>query len=235
MFNLENCKYDFASDAINIFVMVYDYSSSMQNDKEAMLKANMAFYEDFSTFEERGSIAIAKARFDSGFAMTSFKSVKEFDTNYSPYGNTKLFLGIVRAKENTVAYYEEIVKRLNIRPRITFIVFSDGEDNESGSFYNSAKEAITELNSMDVTTVFVAFNEAVNSGIGEALGFSCTKDINSSSELITCMGKELSKSCKEQSKSAFSLKSEFFSKADKNSEEDDKNNRAILDDDFFDI
>ena len=114
-------------------------------------------------------------------------------------------------------------------------MFSDGDDNESKGYYQQAKNTVTELNSLDATTVLVAFGEAIESGIGDDLKFSCTKDINSVEELVQCMGTELSKSCKEQSKSAYSLKSEFFSKADKNSEEDDTQNQAIIDDDFFDI
>lgn len=234
-FSLESCKYDFSSDSINIFVNIYDISSSMEGDSFAMRKANKAFKDDFSKFEERGSIAIAKGVFSDDFSMSSFDSVSNFNTGYETYGWTALYYAIVRSAKNTIAYYDEIVKRLNIRPRITYLVFSDGCDNRSSSFYEQAKKAVKELNSIDATTVFVAFREAISDKIGEDLGFSCTKDIHSVKELISCMGSELSKSCKEQSKSAYSLKSEFFSKADKNSEEDEMQNQAIIDDDFFNI
>lgn len=234
-FNLGECKYDFASDTIDIIALVYDYSGSMDSYQSSMKKANKAFYNSFSKFEEKGSVAIAKARFASFFDMTTFDSIDKFDTTYSSGGGTRLYYAIVEAGEKVIAYYNEIVKRLNVRPKITFLVFSDGDDNESKGYYAQAKNMVTELNSLDATTVFVAFGEAIESGIGDDLKFSCTKDINSVEELVQCMGTELSKSCKEQSKSAYSLKSEFFSKADKNSEEDDTQNQAIIDDDFFDI
>lgn len=234
-FSLDRCKYDFSSDSINIFVNIYDISTSMEGDASAMRKANKAFKDDFSKFEERGSIAIAKGIFSDTFAMSPFDSVGNFNIGYEADGWTALFYAIVKSAENTIAYYDEIVKRLNIRPRITYLVFSDGCDNRSRSFYEQAKEAIKQLNSIDATTVFVAFREAIEDKMGEELGFSCTKDIHSVKELISCMGSELSKSCKEQSKSAYSLKSEFFSKADQNSEEDEAQNQAIIDDDFFNI
>lgn len=235
-FNLGSCKYDFASDTINIFVNVYDASTSMDEDINAMREANRAFYEDFSKFEERGSIAIAKAEFSGGFDMTSFRPVKEFDTSYNTYGSTALYNAIVRSTKNTIAYYNEIVKRLNVRPRITYLVFSDGDDNCGDDVtYNAAKQALKELNSMDATTVFVAFRDAISSGVGENLGFTCTRDITSAQELVACMGGELSKSCKEQSRSAYSLKSEFFSKAEKNTAEDEVEAQPLLDDDFFTV
>lgn len=232
---LANCKYDFSSDNINIIVLLYDYSGSMEEYATAMRKANKAFYDDFSRFEEKGSIAIAKGRFATSFDMTPFDSVKHFNTEYSANGGTRLYYGIVEAVKRTVLYYNEIVKRLNVQPRITFLVFTDGEDTEGLEHYSDAKNLIKQLNSMDATTVFVAFGEAIQNGDGERLGFSCTKDIHTVKELVSCMGVELSKSCKEQSRSAYSLKSEFFSKADTNSEEDDTDSQAIMDDDFFNI
>lgn len=234
-FNLETCKYDFSSDTINIIILLYDISGSMESDVSAMRKANKAFYEDFSRFEERGSIAIAKGVFANNFGMTSFDEVKEFNTSYEVGGGTALYYAIVQSIDNTVKYYDEIVKRLNVRPRITFLVFTDGDDNQSQNHRYNARDAIKELNSLDATTVLVAFRDATRSGIGDDLGFSCVKNIHTVQELVSCLGNELSKSCKEQSKSAYSLKSEFFSKADQNAEEDDTQNRAIMDDDFFNI
>lgn len=235
-FSMNSSKYDFTSDNINIIVLVYDYSGSMRGDINAIQKANQAFRQDFSKFEDKGSIAISKARFANSFAMSSFLTVDEFDTSYSADGGTELYYAIRCATDNTLAYYKEIVKRLNVRPRITFMVFTDGWDtSESRTKYDKAKEAIKELNNLDATTVLVAFREAINSGIGKDLGFTCTKDIKSVDELILCLGKQLSKSCKEQSKSVYALKSEFFSQAEKNSSEDDVEENPITDYDFFNI
>ena len=78
---------------------------------------------------------------------------------------------------------------------------------------SQAAAKIRELNSLDATTVFVAFDAAIRAKDGEALGFSCTREIHTVEELVSCLGVELSRSCIEQSKSAFALKSQFFSQA----------------------
>ena len=211
---MNNHLYTFSSDVVNIFVMVYDRSGSMSNYVTAIRKANKAFYEDFSRFEEKGSVAISKAMFASDVKMTPFWPVKDFSTDYLANGGTRLYHAISYVGTETIAYYNEIVSRLNIRPRITFLVFSDGCDNDNyKQEIEAAKDIIAQLNSLDATTVFVAFGEAIDAKDGTKLGFSCIRDITSANELVSCLGTELSKSCVEQSKSAISLKSKFFSKA----------------------
>ena len=230
-------KFDFtSSDVVNIIALVYDYSGSMSSDVSAIRKANKAFYSDFSRFEEKASVAIAKAAFNENFSMTPFKTVSSFDTSYYAHGGTRLYDAISKAGSETIEYYNELVKRLNIRPRITFLVFTDGLDNSSTTKFNAAKQMIAKLNSLDATTVFVAFRDAISGCIGDKLGFTCTKDISSVEELISCLGAELSQSCKEQSKSPVSLKSAFFSKAAPTPTEDAvKDADDMLSDSFFSI
>lgn len=237
-FYLEQCNYNFTSDNINIFMLLYDYSGSMCDDANAMRKANSAFYNDFSRFEEKGSVAISKGTFTNhdDIRISSFDSVSAFDISYNPSGGTPLYRAIHEAAQCTIDYYNEIVKRLNVTPRITFLVFSDGDDNESYDCRSNAKEAIQSLKALDATTVFVAFRDAKNNGVPEDLEFDCINNIESAQELISCMGTELSKSCKEQSQSATSLKSqffksEFFSKAKKDTDSDGAG--QAYDDSFF--
>lgn len=235
-FTLSNCKFDFASDNINIIVLLYDESGSMDCNKNAMREANKAFYNDFSKFEDKGSIAISKAVFSDYFYMSSFESIDSFNTAYSIDGGTELYYAITQAVENTVLYYNEIIKRLNVRPKITFLVFTDGGDtSDSYVRKNEAIEAIKEINTLDATTVFVAFGAAIPNKDGERLGFTCTREISTVSDLIQCLGKQLSRSCKEQSKSVYSLKSEFWSQVGQDSTEDDVDENPIDDDDFFNI
>lgn len=234
-FDLANCKYDFASDNINIIKLVYDSSGSMEGYQSDMIKANKAFYSDFSKFEERGSVAISKTVFATDVQSSAFEAVKDFNTNYTAYGYTALYDGIVTSVNETIEYYNEIVKRLNVRPKITYLVFSDGDNNCGEASKRQAMDKIRALNSLESTTVFVAFGEAISLGTGEDLGFTCTRDITSVKELISCMGNELSRSCKEQSRSAVALKSSFFSKADKNQQEDNVKEEQIFEDTFFNL
>lgn len=234
---MDNHLYTFSSDVVNIFAMVYDRSGSMVDYRDAIRSANRAFYEDFSRFEEKGSVAILKAMFDQGVHMTPFGPVKDFSTSYDAGGGTWLYDAITQVGQETLDYYKEIESRLNIRPRITFLVFSDGEDNDNNpSEIKEAKDMITKLNGLDATTVFVAFGEAIKAKDGEMLGFSCTRDISSANELISCLGAELSRSCIEQSRSAFSLKSKFFSKAATDgAAETPPEAKKVVADSFFDI
>lgn len=233
-FDLEKCKYNFNSDKVDIIVMIYDRSGSMSPDVDKMRKANKAFYDDFSRFKDKDSIAIAKVVFSDSLAMSPFTDISEFNTGYDVGGGTCLYITIEKVAEFVIMYYEEIQKRLNITPRITFLVFTDGQDTTSCSS-NVARRAITKLNSLDATTVLVAFREAIQYNIGEDLGFTCTKNIESAQELISCLGEQLSQSCKEQSKSVYSLKSEFFSKASTDAEDDSVEDQSILDDEFFNV
>ncbi len=234
---MDNHLYSFSSDVVNIFVMIYDCSGSMKDYVKAIVEANKAFYEDFSRFEEKGSVAIAKAMFAEHVKMTSFGPVKDFSTNYYADGGTRLYRAVVEVGEETIAYFQEIESRLNIRPRITFLVFSDGLDNcNFKSEIDAAKDMVAKLNSLDATTVFVAFGEAIAAKDGELLGFSCIRDITSAKELVSCLGTELSQSCVEQSRSAFSLKSKFFSKAATDaSAEASPEAKKVVADSFFNI
>lgn len=234
---MDNHLYSFSSDVVNIFVMIYDCSGSMSCHYNAIIEANEAFYEDFSRFEEKGSVAICKAMFDDSVKISPFGPVKDFSTKYYACGGTRLYNAVTKVGEETIAYYKEIESRLNIRPRITFLVFSDGMDNYGyKSEINAAKDIVTKLNSLDATTVFVAFGNAIEAKDGELLGFTCIRDISSANELVSCLGTELSRSCIEQSRSAFSLKSKFFSKAATDtSPETSPEAKKVVADSFFDI
>ena len=234
---MANHLYTFSSDVINIFVMLYDYSGSMSEYTSNIRSANKAFYEDFSRFEEKGTVAISKARFSSGVDMTAFGPVKDFSTEYFASGGTRLYHAIKEVGDETIAYYDEIISRLNVRPRITFLVFSDGRDNDNySSEIEEAKDMIARLNSLNATTVFVAFGEAIEIKDGELLGFSCIRDITSAKELVSCLGTELSRSCIEQSKSAFALKSRFFSKAATDASNGNTPEvKKVVADSFFDV
>ena len=232
---IANSKYNFTSDVVNIITLIYDTSGSMCDDEYAICAANDAFKEDFSKFEEKNAIVIARCDFDSEIRMSNFLPVEFFSTKYSTGGQTNLYKAISTAATVTIAYYDELVKRLNIQPRITFLVFSDGVDNCGGSYaFHKAIEDITQLNKLNATTVFVAFRDAIPENSGEKLGFNCTRNISNVQELISCLGMELSQSCKEQSKSAYSLKSSFFDQAAPAATGNAKDEN-VLSDDFFKV
>ena len=203
--------FDFSSDKIDIFFMLLDSSSSMEYDEDNVRKGLKMYKKSFENFEEAGSIAVNISKFNGSFHLGEFQPITKFSTNYSTDGQTALFYSIVKGAEALQDYIQEVTEKKGIVPRATFILFSDGEPcNDPGTF-KEAKRAITNLNYAGVNTVFIAFKEAINSDFGKQLGFIATIDVTNREALVNFLGVELSKSCKEQSRSLKSLGANFFS------------------------
>ena len=115
------------------------------------------------------------------------------------------------------------------------LVLSDGlscSDREDESF---AQSAIQDLNLAGITTVFVAFGDAITSQFGKRLGFVSTIDVQNRDTLVNFLGVELSKSCKEQSQSLKALGANFFSHAvdESNSDKYSNTTAQALEDDSW--
>jgi hypothetical protein len=106
----------------------------------------------------------------------------------------------------------DVTKKTGTVPRGTLVFFSDGEPCYDRMKPQEAMQAISNLNFSGVTTVFVAFGEAISSDFGKKMGFQSTKDVNDRKKMVECM-EEVSNSCKEQSQSMKALGSNFFSQA----------------------
>lgn len=209
--------FDFSSDKIDIFIFVVDSSDSMSGDASNVRKGLQMYQRSFDNFPEAGSIAVSVCKFDSDFYPADFRPVKEFDTSYRTGGRTALFYSIVNGARYLNRYVAEVTEKKKIVPKVTYIVFSDGEPCGDRMSRSDAEEAISALNYAGVTTVFVAFGNAISSGFGKRLGFMSTIDVTDRDALVNFLGVELSNSCKEQSKSLKALGANFFSQAVNNS------------------
>ena len=90
------------------------------------------------------------------------------------------------------------------------------------------------MNYAGITTVFVAFGDAITSEFGKEIGFQATVDVRNRADLVRFLGQELSKSCKEQSQSMKALGSDFFSHAANESSDGYSNMTAqVLEDDTW--
>lgn len=207
---------NFSSDNVNVFLMVVDASGSMEMDEYKICKGLENYKKEFEDFYGADSIAVAVSKFSDSYYKGEFKKVKDMDTDYYTVGYTALYYSIEQGKEQLKKYIREIKRVAKIIPRATFIFWSDGKPCEDPGTYERAKEAIAYLNKEGVTTVFVAFGEAISSKFGEDLGFSSTIQLEDRDAATDFLGKELSKSCKEQVKSVKALGSNFFSKAKEN-------------------
>lgn len=227
-------EYDFSSDNINVFLIVLDSSSSMSGEIDNVELGLRSYKNEFENFYEADSIAVGVSRFDSDYTPGPFRKVRELSTNYSTGGTTALCYSIVVGAEQLMTYIEDVATKTGTIPRGTFIFFSDGEPCEDHMTPSEAKAAISEMNYAGITTVFVAFGDAITSEFGKEIGFQATVDVRNRADLVRFMGQELSKSCKEQSQSMKALGSDFFSHAANESSDGYSNMTAqVLEDDTW--
>lgn len=230
-------EYDFSSDNINVFLIVLDTSGSMGNDENNVRLGLRSYKEEFENFYEADSIVVAVSRFSSDYEPGEFKKVRELSTEYCTGGATALCYSIAQGSKQLMSYIEEVAKRTGTIPRGTFIFFSDGEPCRDPGSPSEAKKAISDMNYAGITTVFVAFGEAISSEFGKEMGFQATVDVNNRDSLVKFMGEELSKSCKEQSQSMKALGANFFSHATDEESSDNYSKttaQALEDDDWID-
>lgn len=208
---------DFSSDKIDIFMLLIDSSGSMRDDVYNVREGLELFRKNFEDFPEANSIAISKCTFDDELCLGKFQPIREFDTYYTAEGATALHYSIVEASKYLRNYVEKVTRKTGIIPKVTFILFSDGEPCMDRCSELEGRVAIEQLNCSGATTVFVAFGDAITSEFGKRLGFMSTIDVVNRNVVTNFLGVELSKSCKEQSMSLKPLGENFFSKANGNS------------------
>ncbi len=163
--------YDFKTDRINIFSLVIDSSGSMHGSEDAMLRGLRMYKKSFNNFSEANSMAVSVNKFNDDYYRSDFKSVEDFDIYYSTDGGTAIYYSIKEGAEQLLSYIREVTKKCGCIPRATFIVFSDGESCGDKAEPQDAIDAIKKLNAAGVTTVFVAFGNAISSEFGASIRF----------------------------------------------------------------
>lgn len=223
--------FDFSSDRMSIFLLLIDSSGSMEDDEKNVKKGLKMYQESFEGFSEANSIAISVCRFNEELHLSEFRPVSEFETYYCACGGTALHYSIVNAAEYLKHYVDEVIKRKECEPNVTFILFSDGLPSGDRAYPSQGKNAIEQLNYSGVTTVFVAFGKAITSKFGQKMGFQSTIDVSDRNTLLNFLGEDLSRACQKQSKSRKPLGSNFFSKIASQSEEYSHTTEQALEDD----
>ena len=204
---------DFTTDKADAFLLMLDCSTSMRDDKYNMKMGLEMYQKSFENFSEANSIAVSVSRFSDVFEPDEFHHVRDIDIGYDVYGATALYHSICEGAKYLKNYISEVTLAKGIVPRGTFIVFSDGKPCQDPGNRADAAQAIQDLNYAGITTVFVAFGGSIRSEFGKKMGFMSVIDVTDRDALVNFLGVELSKSCKEQSKSMKSLGANFFSQA----------------------
>lgn len=203
--------FDFSSDKIDIFMFLIDNSKSMRSDTMNVIKGLEGYKESFENFPNANSIAVSVSTFNTNLQLNDFTKVTDIDTSYYADGATVLYYAIDKGSQYLIRYIKEVTEKTGCIPKATFIVLSDGEPCNDKATRNDAKKAISRLNYAGITTVFVAFGKAITSDFGRQIGFMSTTDVTDRDVIIKFLSNELSRSCKEQSKSMKALGANFFS------------------------
>lgn len=223
--------FDFSSDVMDTYMFLIDSSGSMEDDTENVKKGLKGYKRNLKDLPEANSIAVSVSTFDSNLHLKEFTKVSNMDTSYHADGATVLYYAIVKGAEYFNKYIEAIIAKKGCVPKATFIVFSDGEPCHDKATMQEAAEAIKQLNLQGITTVFVAFGNAISSNFGTKLGFKSTKDVTDKDFIVKFLSEELSNSCRDQSKSLKGLGANFFSQVGINSSNYSKTTEEVLEDD----
>lgn len=200
-------KIEIPVNSPNLFCLILDSSGSMEG-KEKRVRANLKRLKlDLMSMDERRSVIMSKVQFGSTIIETPYDVIGSFDTSYSAeLGGTKLYYTISKVAENFLKAVEILQDEGGYSPKFTLIVFSDGEDNESGIYLEEAKKMIKRINDLGGVTAFVCFGEDISKDVAKFLGF---KNIDSQVNLEKAFD-AISSSCIRQSQSITSLTDTFF-------------------------
>lgn len=202
---------DFENEYVFLLSVAIDTSSSMHYYNDAMKDSIQTFKKSMQNSKEAENVLIARSDFNTDVTVGGYKPIDELDTSYHACGMTSLYDVIIEQKENLVQYMNYL-KAEGTRVKAVFTVFSDGEDTSSMNYYmNDAKEAIRELNKMEITTAFIAAGSEAQD-IAKKLGFVNVLEIQSNEHDFRFAFDCLSKSVDESSKNIGSTDDDDFFK-----------------------
>lgn len=223
----------FTSDNINIFLILIDCSKSMEERHKEVIKGLESFKKSFKNFPEVDSIRVSLTYFNDEVKLGKYKPIKNMKIDHYYEGGTWLNYAILEAAENLRQYIDEVYEETKIIPRATFIVLSDGDPCGDPVSENKGRETIRNLNLQGITTAFVACGN-MGKEYGKQMEFMSTIKVK---DIEHFFGKELSESCKEQSRSLSPLGSSFFSQVKSSGESlsnySQTTAQALEDEDWF--
>lgn len=200
---------DINSENINLIFIAIDESGSMGGYIPDMKSNLKEFKTALTESKEADEMLVARANFhDSNIDIGGYKKIDDFDTSYDVFGMTPLYDVVMEGSEKLVNYMTYL-KNQGMRVKAVFAVFSDGEDTSSRASVSQARNVITNLNGMEVTTAFISFG---SSAMSEAknMQFKNILQVGSSASELRKAFDCLSKSVIESSKSVVAQQDDFF-------------------------
>lgn len=206
---LENTRIDdLETEEVNLMFIGIDQSSSMSPYHSIMVDELRKFKKSIIDSKENEKILVSRGDFDSNLNFRGYKKITEFDEDYQASGTTRLYDVIVEGTIKLTAYME-LLRQQGVRVKAVFAIFSDGQDVSSYAAVHEARKYITELNQLEIVTVFISFG---NEGLQEAkdLGFKNILEVGRTESELRKAFNQLSKSLISQSKSVTSKTDDFF-------------------------
>ena len=199
---------DLESENINLIFLGIDESGSMGQWLNDMKNCLNEFKTALSDSKEADEILVARADFDDTYSIGGYKKISEFNTAFRANGCTAMYDTIVDGAEK-LKEYRQFLKDQGVRVKAVFAIFSDGEDNSSHNSFSDAKNAVSFLNSEEITTAFISFGGSATQTARD-LGFRNILDVKSSASELRKAFNCLSKSVIESSKSVLADGDDFF-------------------------
>lgn len=200
---------DLGSENINLIFLGIDESGSMTQYIGDMQNCLQEFKTALQDSKEADEILVARADFSDTINIGGYKKISEFDTGFATYGMTAMYDTIVDGSQKLREYRKFLKEQGMSRVKAVFAIFSDGEDNLTKYGFSGAKQAISELNSEEITTAFISFGGAATQ-TAKDLGFRNILDVASSASELRKAFNCLSKSVIESSKSVMSDDADDF-------------------------
>lgn len=199
---------DLESENVNLMMIAVDNSGSMLNYMSDMDKCLKGFKDALKDSKESNEILVARANFSNDTEIGGYKPIGEFDTNFSAYGGTALYDCVVQSSQKMLEY-RKYLRDQGVRVKCVFAVFSDGCENASTATISMAKQAVSNLNSEEITTAFISFGNDAQQEANN-LGFKNLLTVGSTATELRRAFDCLSKSVIESSKSVTSDGDAFF-------------------------
>lgn len=199
---------DLETEEVNLMLLAIDASGSMSQYVNTMMNELEAFKKAITDSKEEEKILVSRVDFSDSIWMRGYKKIREFDTDYRIYTNTRLYDVIIEGAKR-LSDYMDMLKKNGMRIKSVFAIFSDGQDTASISKRIDAKRVIDELNQHEIVTAFVSFgNDAVTEA--NALGIKNIVQVGQSESELRKAFAQLSKSMISQSKSVVAKTDDFF-------------------------
>jgi len=199
---------DIDSENVNLIFVGIDKSGSMFPYKDDMRACLKDFKAALEGSKEADEMLIARADFSNDVSVGGYKKVCDFDTDFNAGGCTVLHDVIVEGTDKLLKYLA-FLKDQGMRVKAVFAIFSDGINEGSIRSAHEAKNSVSKLNEVEVTTAFISFGGTA-AGTANDLGFRNVKSVGSTVSELRKAFNCLSKSVIESSKSVVADGEDFF-------------------------